>query len=86
MARLMRIALSLPIWEEMVVKGWKTEGMKCVEGLPEGAELVSSYYDGLKSTAYLIYHHPSFANLHEGAVIPIVDVAFKHAYSENDSE
>ena len=74
MARLVTVPISLQFWQEMCTQGWKVGhngyAVECVEGLPEGAELVNSYYEGNRQTAYLVFHHPSFADVPVGGTIP----------------
>ena len=70
MARLVKVPVSLELWQEMVTVGYQSRPFKCVEGLPEGAELVSSYYDGKRATTILVFHHESFTDIPTGARIP----------------
>ena len=75
MARLVAVPISLQFWQEICTQGWRVgDGyvVECVEGLPEGAELVNSYYEGRRRTAYLVFHHPSFAEVPEGGILPEV--------------
>ena len=78
MARLMGVAVSSELWQHMATEGWSVSGdgrtLKCTDGLPEGAELVNSYYDGQRQTATLVFHHSSFNNVPVGGVIPILDI------------
>lgn len=69
MARLKVIPVSIPFWEMVVIEG-SVIRTKCVEGLPEGAMLVNSYYDGERQTVNLVYCHESFEDLPIGAILP----------------
>lgn len=77
MARLVAVPISLQFWQEMCTQGWRVgyngHVVECVKGLPEGAELVNSYYDGKHQTAYLVFHHPSFSDVPVGGEIPRFD-------------
>jgi len=69
MARLVRVPVSIALWQEIMTDGYKC-CMKCIDGLPSSAELVNTYYDGSAQTVYLIFQHDSFDRLPEGGAIP----------------
>jgi len=79
MARLAAVAVSSELWQIICTVGWSAglngTGIKCVEGLPEGAELVNSYYDWHRQTAMLVFRHESFTDLPIGAQYPELRVA-----------
>ncbi len=69
MAKLMRVPVSLIFWEHQVKQGAVTT-VRCIEGLPEDAQLTSSYYDGSKQAAFLVFEHSSFREVQQGEIIP----------------
>lgn len=47
---------------EFLTKGWKGDGVQCIEGLPAGAKLVSvRTYEYYPEHVTLIFEHESFA-------------------------
>jgi hypothetical protein len=76
MKRLMAVPMSLELWQGMMTEGYRA-ALECTKGLPEGAELVSSYYDGERGRAVLIFHHESFDPIPEGGTIPTLLPEFK---------
>ena len=39
------VSFSLEFLQGMITKGWQAEGLKCIDGLPEGAEFQRVYAD-----------------------------------------
>jgi len=70
----MAIPVSIQLWQELVTEGWICGDkftIRCEEGLPEGAELVNSYYDDTKGgVAFLAFRHESFEDVPVGDKIP----------------
>lgn len=79
MARIQGVEVSRELWQDLTTKGWHTDPkyvLVCREGLPEGAELVNSYYDGQRRSVIFIFHHESFDNVPCTAGVPIADVQY----------
>ena len=59
---------------ESLLRPYVTEGsefhVRCIEGLPKGAQMVGSYFDPRTFQAVLIYEHESLPWVEEGQVIP----------------
>lgn len=75
MARLVAVRVSIPFWLELTTKGYKVGRfgiVECTEGLPEGAELVNSWYDGEHNSVVFVFHHPSFVDVPEGGQCPFL--------------
>ena len=88
-ARLKRVAITAYLWLEMCTLGWNTKGhwLECTEGLPEGAEIVNSDFDGRTNQLYLIVHHESFPQVEYGNEIPLLSVMFtRHENWAGDNE
>ena len=87
MARIRGVEVSRDLWQDITTKGWHTQPgavLVCKEGLPEGAELVNSFYDGHRRTAVLVFHHESFDDVTQGAEIPMQEVVYKLDYGDDD--
>lgn len=87
MARLARVLISQELFQQMVTVGWTTarDGAthtECIEGLPDGAELVNSGYDAVHNVALLTFHHESFADVPIGGMIPVIHIAHKTFYED----
>lgn len=80
MARIRGVEVSRHLWQDITTEGWNAGTdyvITCVEGLPEGAELVNSFYDGHRRSAVLVFHHESFDDVVEGAELPMQEVVYK---------
>lgn len=75
MARLKIVPLSRAIAQEWFTTGHELR-VRCEQGLPEGAELVNTYYDEMHMQVCLVFHHPSFPDLPYGSIYPPVDVEY----------
>ena len=79
MSRIVIVPASLPLWQEFCTEGWSVGlddwGIECIDGLPEGAELVNSYYDGSRQTVNLVFQHPSFRDVQFGEIAPMLTPA-----------
>jgi len=73
---LVRVPVSLELWQELVTQGAQIRA-ECIEGLPDGAQLVNSHYDGQVAATYLVFHHPSLRALGFGEVIPVFVPRFR---------
>jgi len=78
-SRIVIVPASLPLWQEFCTEGWSVGlddwGIECIDGLPEGAELVNSYYDGSRQTVNLVFQHPSFRDVQFGEIAPMLTPA-----------
>ena len=79
MARLVRVPVSIELWQQIMTEGYEGH-FRCIEGLPEGAELVHSYYEGNPPTAFLVFHHPSFANVPILGELPPITPVFQRVF------
>ena len=80
MARIRGIMASREFWQQMTTKGWCTDPEYvtfCRKGLPDGAELVNSFYDGDKRSVVFVFHHESFPDVPQGAELPMQEVEYK---------
>lgn len=75
MARCAYVRVSIEFWQTILTKGFE-EHIECIEGLPEGAELINSAYEDNPPSVYLLFHHPSFKDIPVGGRYPIVDCFF----------
>jgi hypothetical protein len=85
MRRLVRVAISDCLLQEWITQGYSIghpDKIVCEKGLPEGATLVNSYYDGQRGEAYLIYQHESFAEVPLAEKIPYFTPQFRRFYAE----
>lgn len=73
--RLIGIPISIELFEKLLWEGQEIK-VRCTKGLPEGAKMTNSYYDGQRQTAVLIYEHESFEPVLGGAMIPLVIAEF----------
>jgi hypothetical protein len=85
MARLVNVRVSIHLWQEIMTEGWSIPNdgvtrLECLEGLPEGAELVSSGYDTNTNCVILTFHHESFENIPVGGMPSQLDPVFKEHY------
>lgn len=80
MARIRAVEVSRELWQDITTKGWHMDPdyvTFCAEGLPEGAELVNSFYDGHRRSAFLVFHHESFDDVPQSAELPAQEVVYK---------
>ena len=80
MARIKEVWVTQSLFQIIMTEGWqmgKNASIRCIEGLPEGAELINSYYDGRHRTAVLVFYHESFEDIPLGGVAPVVDIAWQ---------
>lgn len=67
---LLGIPVSIELFETLITEGCETK-VRCIKGVPKGAKMVNSFYDGYRQTAILVYEHHSFDDVPEGGEIPI---------------
>lgn len=77
--RLAMVEVSNHFIIEMMTKGFEVVGLKCIEGIPDGAVYSHSFTDEYKACTYFVFQHESFKEVERGAVIPIIDVALQSA-------
>lgn len=65
--RLVRIVLDMNLFSKVMEKGNHLE-IKCIEGLPEGAQMVGCGYDPAYAEVIAIYEHESFVPVPAGTV------------------
>jgi len=75
-ARLRVVKLSRVLLPSLFTKG-ATLDVECVEGLPDTAEFVFSYFDGVEGTASLVFHDESFEDILPGDRFPVQDVTWR---------
>ena len=76
MARLMTIRIDAELLQQLITVG-ELSPSRCVEGLPKGAELVSSFFDTHTNLAMLVFQHESFGYVESGGAIPRLGVTHK---------
>ena len=87
MAKLVNVHISLEFWQQMMTVGWSVPGngvvrIECIEGLPEGAEIVDSDYDYAIRLVVLTFTHDSFADVSPGKAIPEITPTFQEFYED----
>lgn len=84
MTRCVTVPISLELWQEVLTEGYECGGsdrsVKCTKGLPEGAELVNSFYDSYASCCLLTFRHSSFEDIPFGKAFPTLTPEFKITY------
>ena len=85
MPRLAKVMMSHELFQEIMTEGWDAH-WRCLEGLPEGAELVNTFFEGgrVGGTIHFVYHHESFEDVPVGDFMPEVMVVFKRIYCEDE--
>ncbi len=83
MARVCNVPVSFRLWQQIATEGNVIEKVTTTRGLPEGAELVTSYYDGKRGEVVFMFHHDSFGDVPEGGHIPEIAIEFKKEYPES---
>ena len=84
MARLRGVPASFKLWQQMVTEGNVIEGkITTTRGIPEGAELVRSFYDELRGIVIFVFYHASFDDVPAGWRIPEIDIEFRKDYLED---
>lgn len=79
MARLVLVRIAAPLFQQLITVGdWQTQ--RCVEGLPEGAELVSSHFDIGTQCVVLTFQHESFSDVESGLHIPYLGITMEDRY------
>ena len=75
-----RVEISVALLAEMLTEGW-TVGIerivRCIGGLPAGAQYVRGWVDESNCTINLVFQHPSFPEIPWGETIPALDVTLR---------
>lgn len=71
----MKIPVSFFLWREMMTTG-NVMMARVEEGIPPGAAYVRSWHDTERDTVYFVFEHPSFGEVPEGSIIPVLDVSW----------
>lgn len=84
MARLARAGISIELWQEWMTEGYRSGGLECTEGLPDGAEFVyfAQGHDAKLGDVSLVFRHDSFEDVELGREIPELLVMFTTYYLE----
>lgn len=92
MPRTVTVPVAHELFQEMMTEGWES-CLRCIEGLPSGAELVGAHcVDPFRvgGTVYLVYRHENFEDLPIGTVAPMVSPTFERIEidkgGQNDSD
>ncbi len=79
MARLVLVRIAAPLFQQLITIGdWQTQ--RCVEGLPEGAEFLSSHFDIRTQCVVLTFQHESFMDVEPGSTIPYLGITMEDRY------
>jgi hypothetical protein len=73
--RLARVTISADVLLDMVTEGWSPGYIRCIEGLPDGAELVDTSVDE-RGNIVLTTRHDRFQNVGEGDELPDIQAVF----------
>ena len=87
--RVKRVDTSDTLLQQWITQGNETPAMVCTEGLPEGAEFVSSGYEGPLGAGivYLVFRHDSFEDVPPGEDLPRQRVTIaKREYLDRNAE
>ncbi len=68
--RLIRVPIHLDLWLDAVRQDSEHPAYKCVEGIPQDAEFISSGFDEQARVTYLIFRHDSFAEVEPSEQLP----------------
>lgn len=75
-----RVELSVAVLAEMLTEGWTvgTERIvRCIDGLPAGAQYVRGWVDEANCHVNLVFTHSSFPEVLWGETIPVLDVTLR---------
>jgi hypothetical protein len=76
----MRVQVSVALLAEMLTEGWEigTERIvRCIGGLPAGAQYVRGWLDESSCTINMVFTHSSFPEILWGQTIPVLDVTMR---------
>ena len=68
--RAVRVDISDELFQQWITQGNETAAMVCTEGLPEGAEFVTSGFELGLGIAYMVFQHDSFEDVPLGEDLP----------------
>ena len=83
MARLAGVRITLELLHQWMTEGYQSDGFRCIEGLPEGAEFMHIANGDAASgyakygDAVMVFSHESFADVPLGGSIPNIPVTFE---------
>lgn len=83
--RFCRVLIANHMLFDMLTKGWVIgDGsiIRCVEGIPQGAKFINSYFDVERDCACLVFEHQSFPNTPPWEILPIQPVTFNIEYQD----
>jgi hypothetical protein len=88
---LVRVCCALDFFQDMITKGWNAKDVKCITGLPKGAQFIKIESQVLRNPAqsillYFIFEHPDFPRVEAHQELPYVNVTFEQNLlgEEND--
>jgi len=85
--RVKRVDTSDTLLQQWITQGNETPAMVCTEGLPEGAEFVSSGFELGLGIAYMVFRHDSFEDVPLGEDLPRQRVTIaKREYLDQNAE
>lgn len=80
--RIVQIPIAYDVLKEIFITGWNGNGVKCIQGLPEGARLIRSFPDIVAGTCVLIFEHESFNEVPLGEYPPTLHCLFQKCVSD----
>lgn len=76
--RLVAVPISSDYLIDMLREGFTSKSQyQCIAGVPRDAVMVSDYFDFVSQRAMIIFYHPSFEIVDEGAMLPVLAVRYK---------
>jgi len=58
----LRVKASLCLFNQMITTGYVTEHVRCIQGLPEGAELVNISFERHPDSLVMDFYHPDWSD------------------------
>lgn len=75
--KLVCVPVSFDLITEMVTRGYKTNGLETIEGVPPGAVCLGSFSDDNRHEACLVFEHDSFGVVPMGDFIPTIRIVIR---------
>jgi hypothetical protein len=75
-----RVEIHVSLLAEMLTVGWEVGAeriVRCIGGLPPGAQYVRGWVDEQQCNINLVFVHPSFQEVLWGETIPVLDVTLR---------